>query len=50
MGGCKVGPVGQGLCLAGHPLGPPLHMASLCQVYSWGDTYFGRIPNFLVIP
>jgi hypothetical protein len=36
------------------PTGPtrqwPLHMASSCQVYSWGDTYFGRIPNFHVIP
>jgi hypothetical protein len=27
----------------------PLQRASLCQVYSQGDTYFGRIPNFLVI-
>jgi hypothetical protein len=26
-----------------------LHMASSCQVHSWGDTYFGRIPYFLVI-
>jgi hypothetical protein len=24
----------------------PLHMVSSCQVYSWGDSYFGRIPNF----
>jgi hypothetical protein len=35
------------------PTGPthlwPLHMASSCQVHSWGDTYFGRIPHFLVI-
>jgi hypothetical protein len=41
--------------LAGQPpTGPthqwPLHMASSCQVYSQGDTYFGRIPNFLIIP
>jgi hypothetical protein len=28
----------------------PLHTASSCQVCSRGDTYFGRIPNFLVIP
>jgi hypothetical protein len=28
----------------------PLHMTSSCQVYSRGDTYFGRIPNFHVIP
>jgi hypothetical protein len=27
----------------------PLHTASSCQVHSWGDTYFGEIPNFLVI-
>jgi hypothetical protein len=27
----------------------PLHTVSLCQVYSQGDTYFGGIPNFLVI-
>jgi hypothetical protein len=36
------------------PTGPthpwPLHIASSCQVYSRGDTYFVRIPNFLVIP
>jgi hypothetical protein len=36
------------------PTGPtrqwPLHMASSCQVYSQGDTYFVRIPNFLLIP
>jgi hypothetical protein len=35
------------------PTGPtcqwPLHMASSCQVYFRGDTYFGRIPNFLII-
>jgi hypothetical protein len=34
------------------PPGPtgqrPLHTASSCQVYSWGDTYFGGIPYFLV--
>jgi hypothetical protein len=40
--------------LAGHPpTGPTyqwtLHMASSCQVHSRGDTYFGRIPHFLVI-
>jgi hypothetical protein len=39
---------------AGQPLtGPtrqwPLHTASLCQVHSRGDTYFGRIPHLLVI-
>jgi hypothetical protein len=28
----------------------PLHTVSSCQVYSWGDTYFGRIHNFLIIP
>jgi hypothetical protein len=48
MRGYKVGPAGQ------PPTGPthqwPLHTASSYQVYSWGDTYFGRIPNFLVIP
>jgi hypothetical protein len=27
----------------------PLHTASSCQVCSRGDTYFGRIPHFLVI-
>jgi hypothetical protein len=27
----------------------PLHSASSCQVDSQGDTYFGGIPNFLVI-
>jgi hypothetical protein len=27
----------------------PLHTASSCQVHSRGDTYFGGIPNFLVI-
>jgi hypothetical protein len=26
-----------------------LHTASSCQVHSRGDTYFGRIPHFLVI-
>jgi hypothetical protein len=26
----------------------PLHIASSCQEHPWGDTYFGRIPNFLV--
>jgi hypothetical protein len=35
------------------PPGPtgqqPLHSASSCQVDSQGDTYFGGIPNFLVI-
>jgi hypothetical protein len=35
------------------PHGPtsqrPLHTASSCQVHSQGDTYFGGIPNFLVI-
>jgi hypothetical protein len=35
------------------PLGPtgqrPLHTASLCQVHPRGDTYFVRIPNFLLI-
>jgi hypothetical protein len=41
--------------LAGQPLtGPtyqwPLHTATSCQVFSRGDTYFGKIPNFLVIP
>jgi hypothetical protein len=46
---------------AGRPVGltgwpPPgstgqqsLHITSLCQVHSWGDTYFGGIPIFLVI-
>jgi hypothetical protein len=46
---------GQPGSLAGWPsTGPtcqwPLHTASSCQVYFWGDTYFGRIPKFLVIP
>jgi hypothetical protein len=27
----------------------PLHTASSCQVLPRGDTYFGGIPNFLVI-
>jgi hypothetical protein len=27
----------------------PLHMASSCQVHFQGDTYFGRIPYFLII-
>jgi hypothetical protein len=27
----------------------PLHTASSCQVHPRGDTYFGRIPNLLVI-
>jgi hypothetical protein len=41
--------------LAGQPpTGPtrqwPLHTTSSCQVYSQGDTYFCRVPNFLVIP
>ena len=27
----------------------PLHTASSCQVHCRGDTYFGGIPNFLVI-
>jgi hypothetical protein len=27
----------------------PLQTASSCQVHSQGDTYFGGIPNFLVI-
>jgi hypothetical protein len=27
----------------------PLHSASLCQVHSRGDTYFGGIPIFLLI-
>jgi hypothetical protein len=35
------------------PPGPtgqrPLYTTSLCQVHSWGDTYFGGILNFLVI-
>jgi hypothetical protein len=35
------------------PPGPtgqqPLHPASSCQVHPLGDTYFGRIPNFLVV-
>jgi hypothetical protein len=35
------------------PPGPtgqrPLHTASSCQVHPRGDTYFGGIPNFLVI-
>jgi hypothetical protein len=35
------------------PIGPtcqwPLHMASSYQVHFRGDTYFGRIPHFLVI-
>jgi hypothetical protein len=35
------------------PPGPtgqwPLYTASLCQVHSLGDTYFGGIPNVLVI-
>jgi hypothetical protein len=40
--------------LAGRPLlGPtgqrPLHTASSCQVHPRGDTYFGGIPNFLII-
>jgi hypothetical protein len=40
--------------LAGRPPpGPtgqwPLHIASLCQVHSRGDTYFGGILFFLVI-
>jgi hypothetical protein len=42
-------------CLVGWPpIRPthqwPLHTASSCQVYSRGDTYFGRIPNFLIFP
>jgi hypothetical protein len=36
------------------PTGPtrqwPFHKACSCEVYSRGNTYFGRIPNFLVIP
>jgi hypothetical protein len=40
--------------LAGRPpTGPtrqwPLHTASSCQVHYRGDTYFGRIPYFIVI-
>jgi hypothetical protein len=40
--------------LAGRPLpGPtgqrPLHTASSCQVHPRCDTYFGGIPNFLII-
>jgi hypothetical protein len=35
------------------PPGPtgqwPLHTASSCQVHSYGETYFGGIPIFLVI-
>ncbi len=27
----------------------PLHTASSCQVHPRGDTYFGGIPNFLLI-
>jgi hypothetical protein len=27
----------------------PLHTTSSCQVHPRGDTYFGGIPNFLVI-
>jgi hypothetical protein len=27
----------------------PLHTTSSCQVHPWGDSYFGGIPNFLVI-
>jgi hypothetical protein len=27
----------------------PLHTASSYQVHLWGDTYFGGIPNFLII-
>jgi hypothetical protein len=42
-------------CLVSRPPpGPtsqwPLHIDSLCQVHSCGDTYFGGIPIFLVIP
>jgi hypothetical protein len=32
------------------PIGQrPFHAGSSCQVHPWGDTYFGGIPNFLVI-
>jgi hypothetical protein len=27
----------------------PLHTASSCQVHYQGETYFGRVPHFLVI-
>jgi hypothetical protein len=47
-GGHKVGPAGQPPTRPTHQW--PLHTASSCQVYSRGGTYFGRIPNFLVIP